>query len=84
MGMLSNKAPPNLPRAPEAYDAAFMAGFANVLRLWFEAQNAVQQISVAGLNIDTGTLPTQASLATLRVGDVYRDSTAGNVLKVKV
>jgi hypothetical protein len=29
-------------------------------------------------------LPTQADLANLRSGDVYRDTTAGNVLKIKV
>lgn len=36
---------------------------------------------------NTGTrvvsLPTQADLANLKVGDVYYDTTAGNVLKVK-
>jgi hypothetical protein len=30
------------------------------------------------------SLPTQANLALLRVGDVYYDTTAGNVLKIKV
>jgi hypothetical protein len=30
------------------------------------------------------SLPTQADLSNLRVGDVYYDTTAGNVLKVKV
>jgi hypothetical protein len=30
------------------------------------------------------SLPTQTDLANLRVGDVYRDTTAGNVLKIKV
>jgi hypothetical protein len=29
------------------------------------------------------SLPSQADLGNLRVGDVYYDSTAGNVLKVK-
>ena len=29
------------------------------------------------------SIPSQADLANLRVGDVYYDSTAGNVLKVK-
>jgi hypothetical protein len=28
-------------------------------------------------------LPSEADLSNLRVGDVYYDSTAGNVLKVK-
>jgi hypothetical protein len=30
------------------------------------------------------SLPTQADYANLRAGDVYYDTTAGNVLKVKV
>lgn len=47
---------------------------------------------VAGLNFSqvdpvTGnrivSFPTQAELAYLRVGDVYYDTTAGNVLKIK-
>jgi hypothetical protein len=35
-------------------------------------------------NTFTVSLPTQADLSNLRVGDVYYDTTAGNVLKVKV
>ena len=61
-----------------------MSGFINVLYLFFQQVNAVQPINIAKLNIDLNTLPTQANLATLRSGDVYRDTTAGNVLKVKV
>jgi len=34
-------------------------------------------------NTFTVSLPTQADLSNLRVGDVYYDTTAGNVLKVK-
>jgi hypothetical protein len=30
------------------------------------------------------SLPTQADLANLRAGDIYYDTTAGNVLKIKV
>jgi hypothetical protein len=56
----------------------------NIFNLFFQQTNAVQQINIASLNIDINTLPTQADLADLRVGDVYRDSTASNVLKVKV
>ena len=45
---------------------------------------------VAGLSFfpATGTttpsLPTQADLSNLRVGDIYYDTSASNVLKVKV
>jgi hypothetical protein len=34
-------------------------------------------------NTSIVSLPTQADLSNLRVGDVYYDTTAGNVLKVK-
>lgn len=34
-------------------------------------------------NVRELSLPTQADLANLRVGDVYVDTSAGNVLKVK-
>jgi hypothetical protein len=34
-------------------------------------------------NTFTVSLPTQADLGNLRVGDIYYDTTAGNVLKVK-
>jgi hypothetical protein len=61
-----------------------MAQMQNILNLFFQQINAVQPINIAKLNIDLNTLPTQANLATLRAGDVYRDTSAGNVLKVKV
>jgi hypothetical protein len=35
-------------------------------------------------NTFTVSLPTQADLGNLRVGDIYYDTTAGNVLKVKI
>jgi len=34
--------------------------------------------------VQTISLPTQADLANLRVGDLYYDTSAGNALKVKV
>jgi hypothetical protein len=61
-----------------------MSGVLNVLYLFFQQINAVQPVNAASLNFDLNTLPTQADLATLRQGDVYRDTSAGNVLKVKV
>ena len=76
--------PPRLPVAPEVYTPAYMSQMLNILNLFFQQLNGVQPISVAQLNIDVERLPTQANLADLRVGDVYRDSSAGNVLKVKV
>lgn len=84
MGMLNTRNPPNLPIAPKEYDAGYMSKLLNVLRLYFSDINAVQILNLAGLNLDLKTLPTEADIATLRLGDVYRDTTADNALKVKV
>mgnify|MGYP000312186977 FL=1 len=75
---------PNLPVAPREYDAVFFEQFTNVLRLYFAQLDNPGFSAASGLNLDLNTLPTQTSLADLRAGDVYRDTTAGNVLKVKV
>ena len=83
MGLFANIKPPNLALAPVEYDQEYMNKLNNTLRLFFNNLDAVQPISVANLNIDIRTLPTEAALSTLRSGDVYRDTTAGNVLKVK-
>lgn len=84
MGLLANRAPPNPPLPPDEYSKPYFDRLVNILNLFFQQINAVQPISIAQLNIDINTLPTQADLANLRSGDVYRDTTAGNVLKVKV
>ena len=78
-----NDAPPRLPAPPPEYDAAYMGQMLNVLNLFFQRLNAIQPLNIAQLNINIDTLPTQTSLATLRVGEVYRD-TADNRLKIKV
>jgi hypothetical protein len=75
---------PNLPVAPREYDAVFFEQFTNVLRLYFAQLDNPGFSAASGLNLDLNTLPTQTSLADLRSGDVYRDTTASNVLKVKV
>ena len=90
MGMLQNQPAPNLPLAPNEYDAVYMSQLANVLRLYFNQINAVQRLNLAGLNLDLGTLPTDADYDNLRLGDVYRDTQGGtlqtgtNVLRIKV
>lgn len=84
MGMFRNKAPPALPNPTDTYDAGYMNRLLSVFRLYFNEINAVQSLSLAGINLDIKTLPTEADIATIRVGEVYRDSTAGNTLKVKV
>lgn len=83
MGLFAAQ-PPRLPSAPDEYNRAFMDQLLNVLYLYFQRQNAIQQVSIAQLNIDLNTLPTEADLVDLRLGDVYRDTTADNALKVKV
>jgi hypothetical protein len=83
MGMF-NVTPPRLPSSPAEYNVTFMNQLLNVLYLYFQRIDAIQQISVAQVNFDLNTLPTEADLADLRLGDVYRDTTADNALKVKV
>jgi len=60
-----------------------MDSLSNVIRLFFNTINTVQQLNLASLNLDLKTLPTDADVANLRLGDVYRD-TATDVLKIKV
>jgi hypothetical protein len=90
MPMLQNQNAPNVPAAPPQYDQGFMNQYTNVLRLFFNQINAVQQLNLARLNLDLGTLPTDADYDSLRYGDVYRDTQGGtlqsgtNVLRIKV
>ena len=75
--------PPRLPAAPTEYDQRFIDQLTNILRLYFNQLSIVGPVNIGALNININTLPTQATLSTLRSGDVYRDTTAGNVLKIK-
>lgn len=75
--------PPRLSSAPDAYSRSYMEELLRILRLFFTAQAAVQPLNVTSLNIDLDRLPTEADIAQLRTGDVYRDTTAGDVLKIK-
>ena len=95
-----NVVAPRLPSAPPAYDPSYQDQLTNLLRLYFNQLDNNSPINVATQRIGVeiiaalsapptpGTtapsLPTQADLASLRIGDVYYDTTAGNVLKVKV
>lgn len=83
MGMIQNRNEPRLPSAPAEYDPEYFNRLNSVIGLFFTQINMIQQLNLAGININIDTLPTEASLATLRSGDVYRDTTASNVLKVK-
>jgi len=90
MSMLQNRASPNIPQAPKEYDQTYMNAFSNVIRLFFNNINTVQQLNLAALNLDLRTLPTDADYSSLRVGDVYRDTQGGtlqsgtNILRIKV
>lgn len=83
MGLFSNAQPPNLPQAGKEYDAGYINQLINKLRLYFVQLDAVQPVNIATLNVNTNTLPTEADAATLRDGDVYRDTTHGNALVAK-
>ena len=90
MSMLQNRSSPNIPQAPAQYDQTYMNAFSNVLRLFFNNINTVQQLNLASLNLDLRTLPTDADYDNLRLGDVYRDTQGGtlqsgtNILRIKV
>lgn len=94
-----NVVAPRLPGAPVEYDHRAMNEIFRVISLYFNQLDNKGPIAIStqrnGTDIvaalsapPVGTttvpsLPTQADLAYLRVGDIYYDTTAGNVLKVK-
>lgn len=55
---------------------------------FLSATNIVSAMNFSVVDRATGlrivSLPTQADLSNLRVGDLYRDTSAGNVIKIKV
>ena len=72
-----NATPPNLPLAPEEYERRYQDQLNNTLRLFFRQISNPGDMGGATLNLDLATLPTEADLATLRLGDVYRDTQDG-------
>ena len=68
---------PRLPTAPVEYDAQFMSALVNALRLYFNQLDNPGAMQGSSLNLDLNTLPTQADLPNLRLGDVYRDTEDG-------
>ncbi len=75
--------PPSLVNAPETYSRTFLDSLVAELRRYFDRVNSPYQANLTTLNLNISQLPTDAALATLASGDVYRDTTAGNVLKIK-
>jgi len=87
-----NVTPPNLPVPPVEYNVAYMNQLLKVLQLYFTqvSNNGPLQgstLNLSSINQITNkqdiVLPTQTSLSTLRTGDIYYDTSAGNVLKIK-
>jgi hypothetical protein len=72
-----NATPPNLPLAPDEYERRYQDQLNNVLRLYFNQLNNPGDVGAATLNLDLATLPTEADLPSLRLGDVYRDTQDG-------
>jgi len=84
-----NVRPPNLPLAPEQYQRYYQDQLNNVLRLFFAQLNNPGDMGGTTLNLNIATLPTEADLPALRVGDVYRDTQDGvqatsQMLRIKV
>jgi hypothetical protein len=83
-----NATPPNLPTAPSEYDRRYQDQLNNVLRLFFSQLSNPGSLGGASLHLDLKTLPTDLDLPTLRIGDVFRDTTTGatatsQVLRIK-
>ena len=72
-----NATPPNLPLAPTEYDRRYQDQLNNVLRLFFNQLSNPGDVGAATLNLNLNTLPTDADLPNLRLGDVYRDTQDG-------
>ena len=72
-----NATPPSLPLAPDEYDRRYQDQLNNILRLFFNQLNNPGDVGAATLNLNLTTLPTEADLPNLRLGDVYRDTQDG-------
>jgi hypothetical protein len=80
--------PPNLPLAPDEYERRYQDQLNNVLRLFFSQVATPGASGGTTLYLDLAYLPTDADIATLRPGDVFRDTTTGatansQVLRIK-
>ena len=72
-----NAIPPSLPLAPAEYESRYFSQLNNVLRLYFNQLNNPGDMGGSTLNLNLETLPTEADLPNLRLGDVYRDTQDG-------
>jgi hypothetical protein len=72
-----NATPPSLPLPPDEYERRYFDQLTNILRLYFNQLNNPGDMGGATLNLNLETLPTEADLPNLRLGDVYRDTQDG-------
>jgi len=72
-----NATAPGLPLPPDEYDRRYFDQLTNVLRLYFNQLSNPGDMGGATLNLNLETLPTEADLPNLRLGDVYRDTQDG-------
>jgi len=94
-----NVVAPYLPGAPIEYDHRAMNEIFRVISLYFNQLDNAGPVSISTQRNGTAviaalsapptgntavpSLPTEADLGNLRVGDIYYDTSASNVLKVK-
>lgn len=76
MAQLNVKAP-SLPIPSNEYEQQYFDKLISVLRLYFNQLDNPGPLGATSLNFDLDYLPTQTSLSTLRLGDVYRDTQDG-------
>ena len=72
-----NATPPNLPLAPNEYERRYQDQLNGILRFYFNQLSNPGDMGGSTLNLNLDTLPTEADLPTLRLGDVYRDTQDG-------
>jgi len=72
-----NATAPNLPLAPNEYERRYQDQINNILRLYFNQLSNPGDMGGSSLNLNLETLPTEADLPNLRLGDVYRDTQDG-------
>ena len=72
-----NATSPSLPLPPDEYDRRYFDQLTNVLRLYFNQLSNPGDMGGSTLNLNLETLPTEADLPNLRLGDVYRDTQDG-------
>ena len=68
---------PRLTSPPVEYNQQYMEALLSSIRLYFNQLDNPGDMAGAALNLNLDTLPTEANLATLRLGDVYRDTQDG-------